>query len=182
MSFILVRNWGIYLFHGLLAVIYGLIVLFVPAETLQALGWYSGLVILLSGILVLLVTGNRISKKLPFLWLLIQGLLYVTAGILIMVYTQSAIELFVSTMGILALVVGIMQLIVLVNLKQAFRPKNLILFNALVTLGFGVLMLFNPFRFAQAIIVLSGILALFFGIILIWFSIRLRTISRMPSY
>jgi uncharacterized membrane protein HdeD (DUF308 family) len=178
MSTGLTRNWGIYLFNGILAVLYGLFALFIPAETLQTLGWYAGLIILLGGFLILLVVINRIRQELPFTWMLVQSVLYIAAGALIMVYTTQAISIFVAVLGVLALVVGVLQLIVLVNIDPAFKSKNFMLINALVTLGFGVLMLFNPFNFAQTLVVLSGVMALFFGGILIWFSTRLRKITR----
>lgn len=178
MKTILMRNWGIYMFNGILAVLYGLFALFVPAETLQTLGWYAGLVVLLGGFLILLVVINRIRKEMPFGWMLTQSLLYIAAGTLIMVYTTQAINLFVGVMGVLALVVGVLQLVVLVNIDPAFKGKNFMLINALITLGFGVLMLFNPFNFAQTLVILSGVMALFFGGILIWFSLRLKKMSK----
>ncbi len=178
MSGIFIKNWYIYLFNGIIAVLYGLLALFVPFETLQTLSWYAGFVILLSGVLMLLVTVNRIRKKQDYFWILLQSVLYIAAGTLILLYTQEAIRFFVISMGVLALIVGVLQLIVLVNINPVFRFKNFMLFNALITMAFGVLMLYNPFRVAEFLVTMSGVLALFYGIVLIWFSINLYRLTK----
>lgn len=178
---ILVRNWWIYLLNGLIALIYGFLALFLPAQTVEAIAWYAGLAILLFGLVVLVVTINRIREKMPWKLLMLQAVLYLTAGATIMAYTRQTLSLFVTVIGILALVAGVFQLIVLVNLGNRFEGKNLGLANALLTLLFGLLLLINPFAFAQAVVILSGIVSLFAGVLLVWFGWQLRKIDKAES-
>ncbi|MDO8897248.1 MAG: DUF308 domain-containing protein [Bacteroidales bacterium] len=178
MTNILIRNWSIYLLNGIVALLYGIFALFIPSETLVIMAWYAGLVILLGGILVLLVVANRIRKELPYGWQLAQAILYMAIGALVMIYTNESIHFFVAAMGVLAIIAGILQLIVLINIDPSFGGKNLMLVNALITLAFGVLMLVNPFTVAQAFVILSGLMAMVFGSLLIWFSFRLRELQK----
>ncbi|PKP53895.1 MAG: hypothetical protein CVT92_01650 [Bacteroidetes bacterium HGW-Bacteroidetes-1] len=178
MTTLLMRNWGIYLLNGLIAILYGVLALFVPTDTLLVVAWYTGLIILLSGILFLLIVINRIRKEYPYGWMLGQSLIYLITGALILVYTNETIHFFISAIGVLAILAGILQLIVLVNIDPSYRNKNIMLLNALVTLAFGILMLFNPFSVAHFLVVLSGIMALFFGSMLVWFSISLHKIQK----
>lgn len=178
MNAILLKSWWIYLLNGIIALAYGIVALFVPAETVLIIAWYGGLTILLAGVLLLLIVINRIRRQLPYGWMLLQTLLFITAGTVVMVYTAESIRFFVIVMGLLALVAGILQLLVLVNIDTKFGSKNLMLINALVTLAFGVLMLFNPFETAKALVVLSGVMGLAFGTILIWFSLQLKMLQK----
>lgn len=172
----LVRNWWIYLLNGLIALLYGFMALFLPSATVEAVAWYAGLGILLFGIVVLVVTINRIKAKMHWGWLMIQSIIFIAAGATVMAYTRQTLSLFVNVIGILAVVAGVLQLVVLVNLGNRFESKNLGLTNALLTLLFGILMLFNPFAFAKAVVVLSGVVSLFAGILLLWFGNQLRLI------
>ncbi|MBK9291812.1 MAG: DUF308 domain-containing protein [Bacteroidetes bacterium] len=176
--FILVRNWWIYLLNGLIALLYGFMALFLSAATAEAIAWYAGLAILLFGLVVLVVTINRLRSGMPWGLLMLQAVVYMAAGATIMVYTRETLSLFVAVIGILALLAGVFQLVVLVNLGNRFEGKNLGLTNALLTLLFGLLLLLNPFAFAQAVVILSGIVSLFAGVLLLWFGWQLRKIAR----
>ena len=178
MTKLLMRNWGIYLLNGLVAILYGILALFVPAEMTTNLAWYAGLVILLFGVLLLFVVFNRMKKDFPYVWLLIQSTIYIAIGTFILLYTNDTIRYFVLAIGGLAILSGILQLIVLVNIDPVFKSKNIMLMNALVSLAFGVIMLFNPFAVAKALVIASGIMALFFGTMLIWFAFGLRSVLK----
>lgn len=175
----LVRNWWIYLLNGIIALIYGFMALFMTTATAEAIAWYAGLAILLFGLVVLVIAINRMRLKTAWGLTIIQALIYIAAGATIMVYTRETLSLFVTVIGILALVAGVLQLVVLINLGNRFEAKNLGLANALLTLLFGILLLINPFAFAQALVVLSGIVSLFAGILLIWFGLQIRKLDKV---
>ncbi len=176
---LLVRNWWIYLLNGIIALIYGFMALFMTTSTAEAIAWYAGLAILLFGLVIMVIALNRMKSKMPWGLTLIQALVFVAAGATIMFYTRETLSLFVIVIGILALLAGVFQLVVLINLGNRFEAKNLGLANALLTLLFGILLLINPFAFAQALVVLSGIVSLLAGILLVWFGLQIRKIDKM---
>jgi uncharacterized membrane protein HdeD (DUF308 family) len=73
-------------------------------------------------------------------------------------------------MGVWALILGLVQLFIALNLFSPGRNKNLIIFNSIITILFGLILLFNPFGSMVALVFLVGIMALVAGSILVYFS------------
>lgn len=172
------RNWWTFTLNGLLAIFYGILALFAPEETTVVIAKYSGLAILLAGLIMLTIAVNRIRHKLSYGILLTQSIMTIVLGSLILVYTQQTISFFITMIGLWAILIGILLLVILVNLGNELANKNMLLVNALVSLLFGIILLINPYNSAQALVVLSGILAIGFGIILIWFSFQLKELRK----
>lgn len=172
------RNWWMFTLNGLLAILYAVFALFVPADTLLVVAKYTGIALLLFGVIMLLTAIYRINNKSPFAVLLTQSIITIVLGSLILIYTEQTITFFVMMMGIWAILSGILLLVILVNLGSELSNKNMLLTNALISLLFGVILLINPFDVATALVILSGVLALGFGIILIWFSLQLKQMKR----
>jgi uncharacterized membrane protein HdeD (DUF308 family) len=177
----LTRNWWVFSLNGLLAVFYAILALFVTEETMVTLAKYSGLAILLVGAVMLLLSIYRIRKDYPFGVLITQSIITIVLGGLILIYTQKTIGFFIMMLGFWAILLGILLLVILVNVGNQFHNKNLLLVNALVSLLFGAIMLLNPYESAKALIALSGVLSLGFGIILIWFSFQLKSLGKAPD-
>ncbi len=175
------RNWWMFTLNGLLAIFYAIFALFVPTDTLVVLAKYSGLFILIAGIFMLIMAIYRIRKQVPYGIALSQALITIILGSLILIYTQQTISFFVMLLGIWALLLGVMLLVILVNLSGELPNKNMLLVNALVSLLVGVILLINPFEVATALVILSGVLSLGFGIILLWFSVQLRNLGKNIS-
>lgn len=175
------RNWWMFTLNGLLAIFYAIFALFVPEGTLVVLAKYSGLFILIAGFVMLAMAIYRIRKQVPYGIAMSQAIITLVLGSLILIYTQQTISFFVMLLGIWALLLGVMLLVILVNLGHALPNKNMLLGNALVSLLFGVILLINPFEGAKAMVILSGVLSLGFGIILLWFSFQLRNLDKNPD-
>jgi uncharacterized membrane protein HdeD (DUF308 family) len=175
------RNWWMFTLNGVLAILYAVFALFVPTETLVAVAIYTGWAILVFGLIMLFTAIYRIKHKLSYGVLMAQSIIAIVLGSLILTYTQETISFFVMMMGIWALLSGILLLVILVNLNTELSNKNMLLVNALVSLLFGAILLMNPFKVATALVILSGVLALGFGIILIWFSLQLKSLGRNAS-
>jgi uncharacterized membrane protein HdeD (DUF308 family) len=172
------RNWWMFTLNGILAILYGVLALFVPAEIVVTVAMYTGVAILIFGIIMLATAIYRIKKKMHYGVLIAQSVIAIVLGSLILIYTRETVSFFVTMMGIWAILSGIMLLVILVNLNTELSNKNMLLVNALVSLLFGVILLINPFKVAIALVILSGLLALGFGIILILFSLQLRRLGR----
>lgn len=172
------RNWWTFTLNGLLAIFYAIFALFAPEETTVVIAKYSGLAILLAGLIMLAVAVHRIRKEFPYGVLITQSILTIVLGSLILIYTQQTISFFITMIGLWAIMIGVLLLVILVNLGNELANKNMLLVNALVSLLFGIILLINPYNSAQALVILSGILALGFGIILIWFSLQLKQLGK----
>lgn len=176
------RNWWSFALNGVIALIYGVLALSLPEGTLIIIARYTGLVILLIGIIFGIISYNRSQKKLPYGIMLFQTIVMAILGVLILFYTQETINFFILLIGAWAIVMGVVQLIVLVNVSPGFGNKNFFVINAVVSLIFGLLLVLDPFNAAKTLIVLSGILALFFGFVMIWFAYSLRELQKITPH
>ena len=103
-------------------------------------------------------------------------------GLALILFPQATLALFLLLIGIWAIIIGIIQLVIIVNIKGNISNKNIHLFNALLTIGLGILLLFNPFGWAVFMGILIGILALLFGVLLLYFALILRSLkSEAPT-
>jgi uncharacterized membrane protein HdeD (DUF308 family) len=93
-----------------------------------------------------------------------------------MYFPENSLKFFLIVIGVWAVVIGIVQLIILVNAKGEIPGKNIFLFNGLLTLAIGILLFFDPYSLAEFIIKVIGVFSLIFGSILIYLSFVLRRI------
>ncbi len=176
------RNWWSFALNGLVALLYGILALTLPEGTLIVVARYTGIVILLTGLVFGLISFNRYKKGFNYGIMLLQTITLSLLGVLILVYTEETLSFFITLIGIWALITGILQLIALVNVSAGLSNKNFFLINAVVSLIFGLLLVINPFAMAKTLIVISGLLALFFGFVMIWFALNLRKLQKTTPY
>ncbi len=152
--------------NGVLAVIFGLVAIFLPGITLAALGIYFAFTILVGGIALL---GSAIKLKknnLPWYLLLPEAIIGILLGILILLRPEVVATFFVTIIGIWALFIGIIMIFYFLRIR-----KNGAGFINIITLIIGILsiisggiIIFNPFESTRMITVLIGIYALVYGI------------------
>ena len=73
--------------------------------------------------------------------------------------------------GIWAMIIGIFQIVVSIKTASQHKNKNVLLFNGILSMIFGLILFFNPFETAVFLTFLAGILALLLGIVLIYMAI-----------
>jgi len=171
-------NWWLLTLNGIIALVYGIIAIFVPDTTLVTMVMYFGIVILIIGIAMLWGAINSIRDNLPFWADLITSIVTITVGALLTFYTSRSLTIFVMIIGSWAVLIGIVQLYMATKSELLAGEKNTLLVNGIITLAFGIILFFNPFATAKFLVVISGILAFIFGIILIAMSIRLKNVER----
>jgi uncharacterized membrane protein HdeD (DUF308 family) len=171
-------NWWLLTLNGIIAIVYGIIAIFIPSATLVTLVMYFGIVILIIGFAMLWGAINSIRDKLPYATDLVSSLITIAIGALLTFYTSKSLTIFVMIIGSWAVLVGIIQLYVATKSELLPGEKNTLLINGIITLVFGIILFFNPFESAKFLVVISGILAFIFGIVLIAISIRLKNVER----
>jgi len=171
-------NWWLLTLNGIIAIVYGIIAIFVPDKTLVTMVMYFGIIILIIGFAMLWGAINSIRDKLPYATDLVSSLITITIGALLTFYTSKSLVIFVMIIGSWAVLVGIFQLYVATKSELLPGEKNTLLVNGIITLIFGIILFFNPFQSAAFLLVISGILAFIFGIVLISISIRLKNVEK----
>lgn len=99
-------------------------------------------------------------------------------GALLTFYTAKSLTIFVIIIGAWAILIAIVQLYLATRPELVPSEKHTFLVNGLITLAFGIILFFNPFKTAQILVIISGILAFIVGIILIYMAIKLKNIEK----
>lgn len=174
-----VHNWWLLSLNGIIAIIYGLLAIFVPSNTLITMVMYFGIFILIIGIALLIGSINSARSNLPFFPDLLSAIVSIAIGLILTFYTQKSLEIFVIIVGSWAILLGLIQLYIMLKIPETGGSKTTFLINGLITLVFGVILFFNPFATATIMVVISGILAFLIGIVLIALSVKSRNMEKM---
>ena len=147
---------------GILALVLALIIFIDPGRALMTIATYFGVLAIIGG-LVLIVTS--VVRKYGF-WqfLLFQGAVFTLVGSLIVAYPDVTASLMVFFLGLLITFMGIIQLMAYYQVKEMAEVPRLSLVNGVLSLGIGILLLFNPFEGALLATLIMGAYALWYGI------------------
>lgn len=168
------RHWGWVALRGVVAILFGLMALLMPAITLSALVLVWGAFALVDGVLAL-VAGVRIRDNGKPLWaLIVVGLLGIAAGIVTFVYPGLTALVLLYIIAIWALVSGVFQIVAAIRFRKDIRNEWLLGLSGLVSILFGGMMIMQPGAGALALVWVIGLYAVFFGILLLVFSFRLK--------
>ena len=168
------QRWATLAINGAIAIIFGVLAIFVPGPTLITLVTYFGIVILLLGLAMLTGVILNIRNGLGYGTDMAEAILLIVIGVLLTFYTQQSLKVFVIIIGSWGVLIGILQLFIAFKVDPELHGKNTLLINGGLTLLFGIILFFNPFQAAVFVLVLTGILAIAVGIILIILAIKMK--------
>ncbi len=170
-------NWWFLGVNGLVIALFGLLILFLNEEEIRTLLRYIGVVMLVVGGVLLGWGINSVRKDKAAGMVLVEAIASLAIGVALLFFPQASVSLFLILAGIWAIIIGIIQLVILLNAGSALMAKNLMMVNALFTIALGISLLFNPFQWAVIIVRIIGALATIFGLLLVWFSFTLRSLK-----
>jgi uncharacterized membrane protein HdeD (DUF308 family) len=168
------KNWWFLAINGIFAILIGLMFLLLTQEVIQSIMFFTGLAIAALGLIFLIIAVSNIKKDKSVGSTILLSICCLAIGIGIMVFKDKTLNLFFILLGIWAVITGIFQLIVLVNVKRTLANRNIILFNGLLTIALGVVMFFNPVAIGEFLVRLIGAFAIVFGIVMIYLSFGIR--------
>ncbi len=168
------NNWKMLALNGVIALLYGLLALFVPKGTIVAIVMYFGIVILIFGVIMLFEAIRSIKNNTHWLSGMVWSLIILVFGAMITFYTQESLELFVIFIGSWAVIVAIMQLYMATQVSLSKNEKNSMIFNGILMLIFGIILFLNPFQSAAFLVVISGVIAIVMGILLLVIAFKIK--------
>jgi uncharacterized membrane protein HdeD (DUF308 family) len=173
----LFNSWSLLAINGVIAILFGVMALFIPGTLLLTLVTYFGIVILLLGISMLVGVILNIKNDLPYGVDLVESIIILAIGVLFTFYTKTSLEVFVIVIGSWALLIGAGQLFFAFKINPELSSKNTLLVNGAISLIFGFILFFNPFEAAAFLLVISGILSLVMGTILIVIALKMKNFT-----
>ncbi len=168
------KRWATLAVNGAIAIIFGVLAIFVPGPTLITIVTYFGIVILLLGIAMLVGVILNIRNGLGYGTDLAEAIILIVVGVLLTFYTQQSLKVFVVVIGSWAILIGLLQLFFAFKVSPDLNGKNTLLINGGLTLLFGIILFFNPFQAAVFVLVLTGILSIAIGIILVVMAMKMK--------
>jgi len=169
-------NWWLFIVSGAIAIVYGIFAMAVPAETMGVVMKWSGVVIAVIGLCTFGVALWRNRNMYPYASLLTYSIMMILLGVAILIWWKEAVKLLVMALGAWAVFSGLFQFFSVLKFKD-MPGKWFYIISSLLSVVFGVLLLFNPFESVEVFVVLTGCLALVFGVIMIVFGIHLNRIA-----
>jgi uncharacterized membrane protein HdeD (DUF308 family) len=169
-----------FVLNGLIAILFGLLVIFIKEETIIKLTLFFGLLILIIGAVLLIVAISNMKKEKPHALLLAESIAAILIGAIIAFYPQQSLKLFLILVGVWATIIGLMQIIMAVQMKNKVSNHSMFTINGVITLVFGLLLFFNPMGAIKALMIVIGLLALVSGAILIYLGIKVKGSKQVP--
>lgn len=170
----LARNWWAMALRGLAALIFGIAALIWPQATLTILILLFGVYAIADGILSIIAI---LRDRTYYQWwlLLLEGIVGITAGVLTFIWPEITGLVLLYVIAAWAIVTGILEIVAAIRLREEMTGEWLLILGGIVSVIFGVLLVIQPQAGALAVAWIIGIYAIFFGIVLLILSLRLRS-------
>lgn len=138
-------------------IIVGILLMMKPAEIITAISTIVGIGIIIAGIFAFLRYIRNGGSENSFRFDLVYGVICVVAGTLLIVNPQAVASILPLVLGVWMIINSVVKIQYALNIKQYDDSKYMpIMILAVITLGFGILFVFNPFRGMEIITQILG--------------------------
>jgi uncharacterized membrane protein HdeD (DUF308 family) len=173
MMHMLMRNWWALALRGAAAIVLGLLSFLWPGITLTALVWLFAAYLLVDGAFAV-IAGLRAAEAHERWWpLAIEGGLDLVAGAVALLWPGLALLTFIYIAASWALLTGLVLVAAALRLRPA-PGAGLLLAGGALSLAWGLVVFFWPIAGELALAWWIGAYALFFGMAMLSFGLRLR--------
>ena len=167
-------NWWMFAVRGVAAVIFGVLALIWPGQTLQALVLMFGAYAFVDGIFAIFA-GIASYRYFERWWaVLLEGVAGVVIGLLTFFWSNVTAVVLVYFIAAWALITGIFEIVAAIQLRRVITGEWMLILGGLLSIIFGVLLFVFPGAGAVSMIWVIGIYAVIFGISEIVLAFRLR--------
>ena len=178
--YFLAYAWKLLLLRGIMATLFALIAIFLPAIAFSTLILLFGAWLIFNGILTI-IGGIRSRHEDPHWWIaLLAGLV----GLLLGIYTYAnpivtAVTIMIL-IGIWSIIFGIAEIIFAIRIRKAIEGEGWLIAGGVISVIFGLLLLANPIQGGITLTLLLGVYALIMGLFFIILGLRLRKMANKP--
>lgn len=171
---ILSRFWWMILLRGLVAILFGILILARPGISLLSLVIVFGAFALVDGVSnVVTAWGGR--REHEHWWVLFfAGLAGIVLGVLTFVNPGVTALVLLFYIAVWAILTGVMQMVAAIRLRKEIEGELWLGLAGLASVVFGVILISRPGDGALAVLWLIGAYALAYGVLLLILAIRAR--------
>jgi uncharacterized membrane protein HdeD (DUF308 family) len=172
---LLAQRWWLFVLRGVVAIVFGILAITLPAITLHTLIILFGAYAFADGIFALIHAIGGGGDESESRWLLLlEGLLGIGVGLI--TFFEPRLTAIVLLLYIAAwnLATGVLEISAAVRLRKQVKGEFWMLLGGLCSIGFAIIIMVHPGAGALALIWIIGIYALLFGFFMLALGFRLR--------
>jgi uncharacterized membrane protein HdeD (DUF308 family) len=169
---VLTQKWWAVVLRGVLAIVFGIVALASPGATLVSLAFVVGAYAFLDGVFAIVAAFG--SRGRDVVWHVLDGILGIAVGLATFFFPGVTAQGLVLLVGMWAILTGIFE--VIAGFELPIKRDWLLVLAGIASIVFGVLVFVNPVGGALAIAWLIGGYALVFGVSMLVFGFRLRSL------
>lgn len=163
------KNWWLWLFRGIFAILFGVLAFAMPGITLVSLVLLYGVYALADGLTSIWVgAGARVWS------FVLLGILGIIVGIYTFVYTGITALVLLYLIAGWSIARGIFEIIAAIRLRKEIENEWWLILGGVISIIFGVALIVNPGAGALAMVWVIGIYAIVFGVTMTVLAFRLR--------
>ncbi len=170
----ILKNWWILTIKGLITFVFGLITISAPISVLPILSQIFGLLIILSGISLTLLSFK--IKDRDRNWRLTEGFIDLIIGIIIISFSGITSSIFLSLTAIWISFMGILQISNGYRLRGLFNHYWILIFNGVLAIAFATIIFTHSYHGIMTLVILIGLQASVFGSFMTITSMYIRKI------
>jgi uncharacterized membrane protein HdeD (DUF308 family) len=168
--------WWLVLLRGVLAILFGLVVLFTPGSALLALVLVFGVYAVLDGVTAVVAGIRHRADDNHWGWHVVQGVISVIAGVVAFAWPGVTVLAILFVIAFWSIVGGIAEISESITMRRSGSSTwGWVLAAGILSIAFGVLLVVRPGVGLVTLLWISGIWALVFGIVVVVWAFRLRS-------
>jgi uncharacterized membrane protein HdeD (DUF308 family) len=170
------RYWWLFLIRGILGLALGVVALMFPGATLAAIVLLIGAYLLVDGIIAVVKAIQIFRSDAQWWVLLIEGILGIVVGVAIFMWPGISVITLAYLVGYWAIISGVFTIAGAVRIRGHVANEVLYLFFGIVSIIFGVFVLYAPVAGLAYIVIATAIYGFFIGFTMIALAFKARSL------
>jgi uncharacterized membrane protein HdeD (DUF308 family) len=170
-------TWVVFFINGMIALLFGLLLLFVSEVMILKLVRIFGVVLFLAGLVMFYFSYRNMKTGKSYMIVMVEAIFAVLIGLILTIAPGKSLNLFLTLIGIWAVIMGLIQIIMTIRLRKKVSQHYLFSANGVITLVFGLLLIYSPMATLGSLITIIGILSVLAGIVMIYLGFKVKGIK-----
>ena len=181
MNILFRKSWKTMLVNGLIAVIFGLLFLFVEQSFVKIVVMSIGAIFVLLAIILSVIDIYKSTRNETWGLFILQSVIYLIFGVLLIVYSAQISKFMYIIFGIWILISGVFQVINIVQFKKYFAKPFVSLLSAIFLVLMGLFLVFLPETSEKITTVIIGCFLLATGLWQVFNAFRFKKILSVEN-
>lgn len=172
------KNWWVVLLHGVIGVLFGLMLFTMPLVSVLVLVYMFAFTLIFDGAISAYI-GVKLKNKTSEWWIvLFGGILGVILGVISIIYPNITAIVLLMMVAIWTITTGITQILVAIKLRKEIESEIFIILSGILSVLVGLFLIARPLSGMISLVWVAGFFAIFYGILLIIASLKLKKFSK----